>query len=260
MFSKLFFYSYMRNLPLCWLCFGLGLMLILAGCGAQPEAPPTRTPIPTYTPTPIVAQAGAVAAASEPTPTPAPPDTPTPTGEAVEAEPPTPVPATETPTPDPPTETPTATPTETSTPTVTPSPTVTPTATPSPTPDYAFRLETSEQFPSQVPGVDEVRIYLYVYSEDEYALEDYSLRVVKDNQSLVVQAKSAGGLPGETRPGPSPYTRFANLGAAFFEPAIGVWEVQLVDPDRVPAGPPVTFVLGENDPNQELYVRYKRKD
>jgi hypothetical protein len=251
----------LQALPLRWLCCWLGLVLLLAGCGQGVEPTPTRTPIPTYTPTPINVPAGAVAAANQPTPTPVPPDTPTPTAEAAPApDTPTPVPPTETPTPEPPTETPTATPTETATPTVTPSPTVTLTVTPTPTPDYAFQLEASEQFPSQVPGVDEVRIYLYVYSDDEYALKDYSLRVVKDNQPLVVQARSSGGLPGETRPGPSPYTRFANLGAAFFEPAIGVWEIQLVDANRVPVGPPVTFVLGENDPNQEFYLRYKRKE
>jgi hypothetical protein len=206
--------------------------------------------VPTYTPTPEGFQPSAVAAAEAvlPTETPAPPDLPTPTE--------TPEPATSTPTPEPPTETPEP-PTET--PTVTPTPTSTFTPTPTPTPDYPFELEAAEQFPTQLPDVDEVRIYLYVYAEDNYALEGYSLRVLKDDVPLLVQARSTGGLPGETRPGPSPYTRFANLGAAFFEAAIGVWDVQLIDPDGNPAGPPAEFVLTENDPLREIYVRYRRK-
>ena len=107
--------------------------------------------------------------------------------------------------------------------------------------------------------MDEVRIYLYVYAEDNYALPGYSLSVVKDGQPLLVQARSTSGLPGETRPGPSQYTRFANLGAAFFEPSIGVWQIQLIDSEGQPAGPPVQFVLGENDPMSELYIRYRQK-
>lgn len=236
-----------------WWLLGMALALMaLAGCGgAQPT--PTRTPVPTYTPTPEGFQPPATAVAAAPAvATPTPPEVPTPTE--------TPVPATETPTPEPPTETPTSTPEPpTETPTVTPTFTPTFTPTPTPTPDYPFVLEAAEQFPTQLPDVDEVRIYLYVYGEENYALEDYSLRVLKDDEPLLVQARSTGGLPGETRPGPSPYTRFANLGAAFFEPVIGVWEVQLIDPDGNPAGPPAEFVLGENDPQREIYVRYQRK-
>lgn len=234
-----------------WIGIGLGLVVLaVTACGARPEPTPTRTPVPTYTATPEGAQPAPPAAAAVPvTPTPVPPDPPTPT--PVPATPtPTPLPATDTPTPEPPTETPT----------VTPTPTATPTVTPTPTPDYAFSLEAAEQFPSQVADVDEVRIYLYVYdAQESYALEEYSLRVIKDNFPLVVQARSTGGLPGETRPGPSPYTRFANLGAAFFEEPMGAWTVQLLDPGGNPAGPPATFVVGENDPNREFYVRYTRK-
>lgn len=241
-----------------WLVCALGIVLLaLSGCGGEAQPTPTRTPVPTYTATPPGAQPVAVAAApvttdaeSQPAPTPIPPELPTET--------PTPEPPTATPTPEPPTDTPTPEPpTETPTPSATFTPTAT--ATPTPTPDYAFVLEASEQFPIEGADQNEVRIYLYVYSQDNYALQDYSLSVVKDGAPLAVQARSTGGLPGETRPGPSLYTRFANLGAAFFEPPIGVWEVQLVDETGEIAGPPVQFVLGENDPQRELYVRYRRK-
>ncbi len=255
-----------RNWPgwRIWLVLGMTMALLaLAGCGGGGEPTPTRTPVPTYTPTPQGAQAAPVAVApAQPTNPPLAVEAPTPTD--------TPEPPTATPTPVPPTETPTPvptetpTPTETATPTETPTPTATPTETPTPTstptPDYAFQLEEAEQFPTQVEDVDEVRIYLYVYAEDNYALPGYSFQVFKNGEPLQVQARSTGGLPGETRPGPSQYTRFANLGAAFFESSTGIWQIQLIDPDQQPAGEMVEFVLGENDPNRELYVRYKQKE
>lgn len=242
-----------------WLLICLVGWLLLTACSSEPDIAPTRTPIPTYTPTPEGAAPAEAVAVVEPTQTPIPAATLVPVEVATET--PTPVPPTETPTatPIPPTETPTETPLPTETPTFTPTPTETPTVTPTPTPDYAFVLEAAEQFPSQVPEVDEVRIYLYVYSDSAYALPDYTLRVIKDNEPLLVQARSTGDLPGETRPGPTAYTRFANLGAAFFQDPLGAWSVQLVGPNGEVAGPPATFVVGENDINREFYVRYKRK-
>lgn len=219
--------------------------LALAGCGSRSTPTPTRTPVPTYTPTPL-GQGPAVAAV---------PATPTP---QLAADTPTPVPAPPTNTPLPPTPTPTSLP-PTATPTATSTPTVTPTPTATPTPDYAFALEETDQFPTQLPDVDEVRIYAYIYSDEAFALPNYSLHVERDGEELMVQAQSSGGLPGETRPGPSPYTRFANLGTALFQSPAGVWTVQLVDSDQQPVGPSATFVLGENDPNRELYLRYRRK-
>jgi hypothetical protein len=230
-------------------------LLLVTACGGREEAQPAFTPIPTFTPTPQGIQPageGVAVVPQEP---------------AVQQVVDTPIPLpTVTPTPLPPTETPTLLPTETptplptETPTPTPTPTETPTVTPTPTPDFPFRLEAREQFPSVVPGVDEVRVYLYVYSEESYALPGYSMSVRKDGQSLPVQARSTGGLPNETRPGPTPHTRFANLGAAFFESPAGTWEVQLIDLNRLPAGPPALFVIEEGSDQTELYVRYRQKE
>ncbi|MCB0157568.1 MAG: hypothetical protein KDD83_05520, partial [Caldilineaceae bacterium] len=46
---------------------------------------------------------------------------------------------------------------------------------------------------------------------------------------------------------------FDNIGPA------GTWEVQLMDAQGNLVGPPATFTLSQNDPNQELYVRYERQ-
>jgi hypothetical protein len=235
-----------------WL-FVLLAALLVGGCGGREEPTPTRTPVPTYTPTPVWQQP--VAAAQNPAAQPvAPTDTPIPPTATFTPEPPT-----TTPTPIPPTETPTHTPTDTATPTHTPTVTPSPTPTPTPTPDYAFALEMAEQFPTQLPGVDEVRVYVYVYNGEAYALGGYTISVIKDGVPLTVLARSTDGLPGETRPGPSPYTRFANLGAAFFEKPEGIWEVQLLDGGGFPRGESVRFVLGPDDNLRELYLRYHEK-
>lgn len=228
--------------------------LLAAGCGGREDPTPTRTPIPTYTPTPIGQQPAAVA--QQPASRDAAPPTATPAPATATF---TPQPPTATPTPLPPTAT--ATPTETPPPTPTGTPTATPTATltPTPTPDYAFLLEMAEQFPTQLPGVDEVRVYVYVYNGAAYALGGYTIAVTKDGVPLTVLARSTDGLPGETRPGPSPYTRFANLGAAFFEAPEGEWEIQLLDGGGFTMGEPARFILGPNDNLRELYLRYREK-
>jgi hypothetical protein len=241
-----------------WLLLLLAALLV-GGCGGRDEPTPTRTPIPTYTPTPVGQQP--VAEAQQPTAQPvAPTNTPLPPTPTFTPEPPTatltPIPPTDTPIP---TETPTATPTDTPTATPSPTPTLTPTLTPTPTPDYAFGLEMAEQFPTQLPGVDEVRVYVYIYNGEAYALGGYSIGVTKDGVPLTVLARSTDGLPGETRPGPSPYTRFANLGAAFFEKAEGVWVIQLLDRGGFAMGEPAQFVLGPDDNLRELYLRYHEK-
>jgi uncharacterized protein YraI len=117
-----------------------------------------------------------------------------------------------------------------------------------------FDLVTQEQFPE----TSVMRIFLYVY-DDTNALEGYTLRVVKDGNELPVSEQSFGPNPGFSWPVANPRQRFQNMKIEFpgVAPA-GTWEVQLIQ-NGTPAGPPATFILIANDPNQELYVRYERR-
>lgn len=234
---------------------------VLAGCGRGQEAP-TRTPVPTWTPTSVAANQNsgaapaaqaddpALAAQSQPgqegapAPTPLPPtatmappaDTPAPTS--------TPQPA--------PTDTPVA-------PTATPEPpTATPSPEPTPTPSYDFALEAAEKLPTEALAADVVRIWLYAYSPAELGLGGYSLRVTHNGTPLTVEEVSTAGIPGQTRTTPGPFTRFTNMNLLFVEPQAGAWEVQLIDPDGQPAGPPALFDLTADEVTRELYVRYKQ--
>lgn len=124
-----------------------------------------------------------------------------------------------------------------------------------PAADFAFELVSSEQFSE--PKL--VRVFLYVY-DGEKALEGYTMRVKKDGADMPVNGKSAGGQPSFTWPIADARQRFQNLKAEFPNVApAGVWEVQLVDGSGNPVGPPVAFTLVANEPNQELYVRYKKR-
>lgn len=217
--------------------FGLIVALLavslIAGCASRrtPRPTPTRALRPTFTPTPGVAKAIRPLTSTVMTipvsPTLTPTDTP-------------------------------ILPTPTPQPTDTPTPMPTATFTPTPVPTFAFELERAEQFPAQSPETEGVRIYLYVYSLAEFGLPGYSLRVMRNGRPLPVNAVSASGLPRQTRPGPSAYTRLTNMQVEFQQPPGGTWEVQLVDQEGNPAGPPVTFTLSVDDPNRELYVRYRR--
>jgi len=124
-----------------------------------------------------------------------------------------------------------------------------------PAPDFAFELVSQEQFSE--PKV--VRVFLYVY-DGEKALEGYTMRVKKDGADMTVNGKSAGGQPSFTWPIADQRQRFQNMKAEFPNVApAGVWEVQLVDGGGNSVGPLATFTLNANDPNQELYVRYKKR-
>jgi hypothetical protein len=223
--------------------------VIIGGCGGNDGA--TRTPFPTFTPTPpgVAAAPGANAAV-----------TAMPT-EAVVVAMPT---ETQTPTPVPPTATPTAAPTDTATPaptaTVTLTPTVvptdTPTPAPSPTPSFTFALELAEKHPTNSLAPNVVRVFLYVADAEGFALGDYSLRVLHNGAELPVDKVSTSGLPGLTRGEPSPYTRFTNMNVIFVEAQAGTWQVQLVDVNGNPVGPPATFELTADEETRELYVRY----
>lgn len=251
-------------LPL-WLALLLAVALI-AGCGGGSDDRATRTPVPTWTPTPMGAlPPAAPAQPGEPVVLTAPgAATLPPAAPVVEAPPPTAVVVAEAATPVPaPTEIPAATPTPMPTvtpiPTATPAPpTETPTPAPTPTPNWAFELEEAAQFPTLSLAPNVVRIWLYVYSPAELALGDYTLSVLHNGAPLTVDEISSAGLPTPTRAEPGPYTRFTNMNVIFIEPQEGTWEVQLIDADGLPAGPPASFVLSADQLERELYVRYKQ--
>lgn len=231
-------------------CFvAIVALLIVGGCGGNDSA--TRTPIPTFTPTPIGVAAATDANAIV---------TALPTETIVVAMPtetltPTPVPPTPTPT-SAPTDTATPAPTATVTPIPTTAPTETPTPLPTPTPTFTFDLELAEKHPTISLAPNVVRVFLYVADAEGYGLADYSLRVVHNGAVLPVDKVSTGGLPGLTRGEPSPYTRFTNLTVIFVEAQAGTWQVQLVDGNGTPVGPPATFELSATEETRELYVRY----
>lgn len=226
-------------------------LLLLSGCGGFRSEAPTRTPVPTFTLTPEgqgpaqpAADSSAVIA-----------DTPTPAAVVqIPTEAPTDTPAPPTSTPEP-----TATPEPTLTPMPTATPTETPVPTPTPTPDYRFELEMAEKFPTQGLAADVVRVYAYVYSDMEFALADYTLRVAQNGAQLDVDQQSSGGLPAQTRSEPSPYTRFYNLTTIFVGSQAGEWNIQLVDPDGNIVGPPAEFQLSAEENTRELYVRYRQR-
>ena len=234
---------------LCLLRFApvLLLALLLSGCSFG-EATPTRTPFPTWTPTPLGQQAPAVAAAVQATETPTVPPT---------VPPPAVAPA-DTPTSAPPTPAPTYTPAEEPTPAPTDTPAETPTPEPTATVAFSFTLEAAEKFPTDSLAANVVRIYLYVYSPATYGLPGYTLQVIHNGAALTVDEVSVAGIPEQTRDTPGPYTRFANMSVVFVEPQSGRWEIQLLDPQRAPVGPPVTFDLTADERTRELYVRYRQ--
>lgn len=238
----------LRFRPTAWVLVVATAAWTTAGCSLFGGEQPTRTPVPTFTPTSVGAAVDA-----PPTNTPAPQQNLTP---VVTIEPPTP---TETPTPLPPTATATATPQPTQTPTPTASPEPTATPTPSPTPSYVFELEEADKYPTESLAPNVVRVFLYVYSDQAFALEGYSLRVTHNGADLPVDQVSSGGLPDVTRTEPGPYSRFTNMNVIFVEAQAGSWVVQLVDAGGTPVGPPAEFELTADEETRELYVRYRQQ-
>lgn len=224
------------------------LLCLLAGCSFRQDTP-TRTPLPTWTPTvngqQVQAETPVVQVTLPATDTPlAPPPTDTPA-----VEPPTPLP----------TDTPIAPEAPSPTPVPTDTPATTPTPEPTATAAYLFTLEAAEKFPTDSLAANVVRIYLYVYSPTTYGLADYTLQVAHNGSPLTVDEVSTGGVPEQTRPDPGPFTRFANMSVVFVEPQAGRWDVQLLDPQRTPVGPPVTFELTADERTRELYIRYRQQ-
>lgn len=226
------------------------VLIVTSACGSELD-PPTRTPVPTWTPTPVggelpppaeVAQPDPEENQQPPTQEPAQEDEPPPADTPVEAPPP--------PTPEV-TDTPTMTPTVAATDTPAPSPT--------PTAQYVFELETAEKLPTDSLAANVVRIYLYVYSPSALGLPGYSLQVIHNGAPLIVDEVSTAGVPDVTRSEPSPYTRFTNMNVIFVEPQAGRWDIQLIDDQRLPVGPPVSFDLTADEVTRELYVRYREE-
>jgi len=230
-----------RALPLmAFVCLLIGL----SGCSFG-RATPTRTPFPTWTPTVEGQSVAAVATVAPIATTPIVVQLPT------ESLPPTA-------TPEPlPTEIPTETPTPEPLPTEIP--TETPTPEPTATAAFSFALEAAEKFPTDSLAANVVRIYLYVYSPAEYGLGGYTVQVLHNGTPLTVDEESVAGAPEQTRDGPSPFTRFANMSIVFVEPQAGRWEIQLLDESRATVGPPVTFDLTADERTRELYVRYRQQ-
>lgn len=228
----------------------LGLVIVVvtlwlvAGCGDQAPTP-TRTPFPTWTPTPLGGVPIEEAPAEQP-------------GGAEEQPPPAEQPpaAADAPTPLP-TETPL--PTSTPTPDQPATPTDTPEPSPTPTSAFTFVLEAAEKFPTDSLAPNVVRIFLYVYSPLEFGLEGYSLLVMRNGAPLVVDEVSSAGAPEVTRTEPGPFTRFTNMSVIFVEPQAGRWEIQLIDAERRPVGPPAVFELTADEITRELYVRYRQE-
>ncbi|MCE7979679.1 MAG: SH3 domain-containing protein [Caldilinea sp. CFX5] len=145
---------------------------------------------------------------------------------------------------------------DTTTPIALPTPTVAPplpTATPAV--QYEFMLAEQAQFEERITP----RIHLYVYETQE-GLGGYMVSVRKDGQGLPATAKTAPGMPGITWPIPNERQRYTNLKLEFpgISPA-GLWEIQLLDANGRPVGPVATFRLQPNDPQQELYVKYRKR-
>lgn len=129
-----------------------------------------------------------------------------------------------------------------------------PTTATTPANTFAFTLITQEQFPE----TKQIRIFLYVYDGDSNALEGYSVHVTKDGGEVPVNVTSFGGRPGFTWPVADVRQRFQNMKVEFpGVPTAGAWVVQLSKDGKL-VGPPATFQLKANDPNQELYVRYEQ--
>lgn len=117
---------------------------------------------------------------------------------------------------------------------------------------YDFNVAEKIQFEERVMP----RIYIYVAS-DTGSVAGYSLRVHKDGTQIPTPLSTFGGTAEVTWGQQTSRQRFYNLKLEF--PSIsseGLWDLQLLDPSGREAGAPVQFRLVQNDPNQEMYVKY----
>jgi uncharacterized protein YraI len=129
-------------------------------------------------------------------------------------------------------------------------------AAPAPAAPAAFEFNLIEA--TQFPDNHVVHAFLYVY-QGASVLDGYTLRVTKNGAEIPVNALSIGGQASLTWPFQDSRQRLQNLKVEFQGvPPAGKWEFQLMR-GGTPVGPVATFNLADNDPNQELYVRYEKK-
>lgn len=120
---------------------------------------------------------------------------------------------------------------------------------------FEFDLVAQEQFEETIMP----RIYAYIYAGAE-GLGGYTLHVRKDDNELPLTGSSFGGQPAMTWPLPIARQRFYNLKLEYRDvPAVGNWEVQLVDLAGKVVGPPVIFHLNDSEQNQEMYLRFQKR-
>jgi hypothetical protein len=177
--------------------------------------------LPTFTPTPTPTSISTF------TPSPLPPSTATPT--VVLAA--TPLPAIP-----PPTDTPSPTPLS---PTSTPLPTDTPTPVPV---TYPFIIKETAQFGTTHLNFD---VFIAITDADNHPLAGY--RVIGGHSSGL-QLESAPSAAAWTENSGAMHYKAGNIKYAVPNSPSGVWNLQLIDSDGNPVGPPVEFSFDANNP------------
>lgn len=222
-----------------FLLFGSGMALwFFDGAGSTAGPQPTRQnfsivelpPPPTFTPTP--------------SPTPLLTPTPTPTG--------TPLPTT---TPLPtvtPTDTPAPAPTNTPAPTRLPdTPTPPPTNTPAP-PDYPFEIKETNQFNTTHPNFD---VFVAITDKNNNPLTGYRVIGTHSSGLKIESALSAGAW---TENSGAMHYKAGNIKFQAPNSPGGAWNLQLVDADGNPVGPPVEFPFDASSPTW-YFLYYERQ-
>lgn len=111
------------------------------------------------------------------------------------------------------------------------------------------------QFPEPVTP----RIFLFV-SSDGQGIGGYTLRITKDGTDVPVKTVTFPGQPAFTWPIVNVRQRHHNMKVEFPTLSVaGIWNIQLIDRVGQPVGPPVSFLLEQNDPNQEMYLHYRKR-
>ena len=184
------------------------------------------------------------------TPTPAPIFIPTSTQTSL---PPTAT-ATFTPTPSPP---PTNTPPPTDTPSpapVPPTPTPLPTDTPTPVPVvYPFIIKETGQFGTTHLNFD---VFIAITNADNNPLDGF--RVIATHNSGL-QLESANSVRAWTENSGAMHYKAGNIKFTAPNSPTGLWNLQLIDSDGSPVGPPIEFSFDANNPTW-YFLYYERQE